>query len=153
MIMMHYLVINRNHIFVGGIRLYYYCLLVVKRETYWLVLCAVVILGDVWFFLGTDSALHADDVKESACGCAGCFTAINIMLVLAQVFEDDGVLDWLVGFVVAYGVAFYGVVLNFGILMLVWGDMFVYWFAKIDIGVGPVIVFDLGFLVYWQVAC
>jgi len=89
----HHLVINRNHILVGGIRPHYYCLPVAKREEHRLALRQAATSGEARFFLGTDSAPHTDPNKLSACGCAGCFTATNTMSILAQVFEDDGALD------------------------------------------------------------
>ena len=85
----HHLVINRNHILVGGIKPHYYCLPVAKREEHRLALRAAATSGDPRFFLGTDSAPHADPAKESACGCAGCFTATNTLSILAHVFEDE----------------------------------------------------------------
>jgi dihydroorotase len=148
----HHLVINRNHILAGGIRPHYYCLPVAKRESHRLALRAAATSGDARFFLGTDSAPHADTAKESACGCAGCFTATNTMPILAQVFEDDGALDRLAGFVAAQGAAFYGVAPNPGTLTLVRGETAAQWPARIDTGAGPVTVFDPGFPVYWQVA-
>ncbi len=94
----HHLVINRNHILVGGIKPHYYCLPVAKRETHRLALRAAATSGDARFFLGTDSAPHTDALKEHACGCAGCFTATNTLSILAEVFEQEGALDRLEGF-------------------------------------------------------
>jgi dihydroorotase len=148
----HHLVINRNHILAGGIRPHYYCLPVAKRETHRLALRAAATSGDARFFLGTDSAPHADDAKESACGCAGCFTATNTLPIVAQVFEDEGALDRLEDFVAGHGAAFYGVAPNAGRIGLERADTPVTWPAKIDTGAGPVTVFDPAFPVYWQVA-
>ena len=103
----HHLVINRNHILVGGIRPHYYCLPVAKRESHRLALRAAATSGDARFFLGTDSAPHADAAKETACGCAGCFTATNTLPLLAEVFEEDGALDRLEAFTSLNGPAFY----------------------------------------------
>ena len=99
----HHLVINRNHLLVGGIKPHYYCLPVAKREEHRLALRAAATSGDPRFFLGTDSAPHTDDRKESACGCAGCFTATNTLSILAQVFEDEGALSRLEGFTSLHG--------------------------------------------------
>ena len=88
----HHLVINRNHILVGGIKPHYYCLPVAKREVHRQALVAAATSGDARFFLGTDSAPHVDALKEHACGCAGCFTATNTLSVLAEVFEAEGAL-------------------------------------------------------------
>jgi dihydroorotase len=74
-ITIHHLIINRNHILVGGIKPHYYCLPVAKREEHRQALVEAATSGDARFFLGTDSAPHLDHHKESACGCAGCFTA------------------------------------------------------------------------------
>ena len=148
----HHLVINRNHILVGGIRPHYYCLPVAKRETHRLALVEAATSGDARFFLGTDSAPHADDAKESACGCAGCFTATNTMSVLAQVFDQAGALDRLDGFVSRNGAAFYGLPVNEDTLTLEKTDSRVTYPARIETGAGPVTVFDPGFPLYWQVA-
>jgi dihydroorotase len=84
----HHLIINRNAILVGGIHPHFYCLPVAKREKHRLALRKAATSGDVRFFLGTDSAPHTDDRKESACGCAGIFTANNTVQLLAHVFEE-----------------------------------------------------------------
>ncbi len=108
----HHLIINRNHLLVGGIRPHYYCLPVAKRETHRLALRALVTSGFERVFLGTDSAPHPTDAKENACGCAGCFTAPNTMPLLAHVFEEEGALDRLEGFASRNGPAFYGLPVN-----------------------------------------
>ena len=101
----HHLVINRNHILAGGIRPHYYCLPVAKREKHRLALLKAATSGHDRFFLGTDSAPHADHLKEHACGCAGCFTATNTMSILAQIFEDATALDRLEAFTSLNGAA------------------------------------------------
>ncbi|WFE73228.1 dihydroorotase [Roseinatronobacter sp. S2] len=148
----HHLVINRNHILVGGIKPHYYCLPVAKRESHRLALVGAATSGDARFFLGTDSAPHTDDAKESACGCAGCFTATNTMSILAHVFEDAGALDKLEGFASRNGPAFYGLPVNDSTLTLERGDTPVTYPARIDTGTGPVTVFDPGFPLFWRVA-
>ncbi|MGP9790277.1 dihydroorotase [Roseinatronobacter sp. NSM] len=148
----HHLVINRNHILVGGIKPHYYCLPVAKRETHRLALVGAATSGDARFFLGTDSAPHTDDAKESACGCAGCFTATNTMSILAHVFEDAGALDKLEGFVSRHGPAFYGLPVNDTTLTLERRESPVTYPARIDTGTGPVTVFDPGFPLFWRVA-
>lgn len=146
----HHLVINRNHILAGGIRPHYYCLPVAKRETHRLALLAAAISGDPRFFLGTDSAPHTDDAKESACGCAGCFTATNTMSILAEVFEQQGALDKLEGFTSTHGAAFYGLRQSRAQITLRKGDPIRYP-ARIETGAGPVTVFDPGFDLHWHV--
>lgn len=147
----HHLVINRNHILAGGIRPHYYCLPVAKRETHRLALCVAATSGDVRFFLGTDSAPHADAAKESACGCAGCFTATNTLPILAHVFEDADALPHLEGFTSLHGAAFYRMAPNDGQITLTKSDTPVTFPARIDTGAGPVTVFDPGFPLHWQV--
>ena len=94
----HHLILNRNHLLVGGVRPHFYCLPVVKRERHRLALVAAATGGDARFFLGTDSAPHAQGAKEAACGCAGVFTAPVALAWIAQVFEEEGALDRLEGF-------------------------------------------------------
>ncbi|MGC9368967.1 MAG: dihydroorotase [Paracoccaceae bacterium] len=147
----HHLIINRNHILVGGIKPHYYCLPVAKRENHRLALVEAATGGDARFFLGTDSAPHTDENKESACGCAGCFTATNTLSCLAEVFEREGALDRLEGFASLNGPAFYGLPPNDETITLV-KDAPVVYPAKIDTGAGPVTVFDPGFPLHWRVA-
>ncbi len=146
----HHLVINRNHILVGGIRPHYYCLPIAKREKHRLALRKAATSGSPRFFLGTDSAPHSDHLKEHACGCAGCFTATNTMSILAQVFEDEGALDRLEAFTSRNGAAFYRLPLSERTVTLKKGDGVAYP-AKINTGVGPVTVFDPGFALNWHV--
>lgn len=147
----HHLIINRNHILVGGIRPHYYCLPVAKREEHRLALRAAATSGDAAFFLGTDSAPHADPAKECACGCAGCFTATNTMALLAHVFEEEGALDRLEAFASLNGPAFYRLPANEGRIRLVKGGAPTRFPARIETGAGPVTVFDPGVPVYWRV--
>ncbi|MCR8550213.1 dihydroorotase [Salipiger sp. P9] len=147
----HHLVINRNHILVGGIKPHYYCLPVAKRETHRQALVAAATGGESCFFLGTDSAPHTDPNKESACGCAGCFTATNTMSILAEVFERAGALDRLEGFTSLNGPAFYRLPPNEATLTLTKGAPVTYP-DKIATGDGPLTVFDPGFPLHWQVA-
>jgi dihydroorotase len=148
----HHLVINRNHLLVGGIRPHYYCLPVAKRESHRLALRKAAVSGKPCYFLGTDSAPHVDALKEHACGCAGCFTATNTMAILAQVFEDEGALERLEGFTSGHGAAFYGLPMNEGRLQLDKREVAQVFPEKIITGAGPVTVFDSGFPVYWHVA-
>jgi dihydroorotase len=147
----HHLIINRNHILVGGIKPHYYCLPVAKRETHRLALVEAATSGDARFFLGTDSAPHTDANKESACGCAGCFTATNTMSCLAEAFEREAALDKLEGFASLNGPAFYGLPPNEATITLIKGAPVTYP-AKIETGEGPVTVFDPGFPLHWRVA-
>ncbi|MEM1049846.1 MAG: dihydroorotase [Pseudomonadota bacterium] len=147
----HHLIINRNHILAGGIRPHYYCLPVAKRENHRLALREAATSGDARFFLGTDSAPHSDPTKETACGCAGIFTAPNTMSCLAHVFEEEGALDRLEAFTSLNGPAFYRVEPNATTLTLVKGSEPVVYPDKIETGDGTVTVFDCGFDLYWHV--
>ena len=108
----HHLLYNRNEIFKGGINPHYYCLPVLKREEHRLALVTAATSGDERFFLGTDSAPHAIHAKESACGCAGCYTALHAMELYATAFEQAGALDKLEAFASLNGPAFYGLPVN-----------------------------------------
>ncbi|WP_114966834.1 dihydroorotase [Alkalilacustris brevis] len=147
----HHLVINRNHILAGGIRPHYYCLPVAKRESHRLALRAAATSGDARFFLGTDSAPHPDPAKESACGCAGCFTATNTLSILAHVFEEEGALDLLEGFTSLNGPAFYRLPPNEARITLRRQAEPVTYPARINTGAGPVTVFDPGFALHWAI--
>ncbi|MCP4820358.1 MAG: dihydroorotase [Shimia sp.] len=148
----HHLIINRNHILVGGIKPHYYCLPVAKREEHRLALRKAATSGDARFFLGTDSAPHLDGDKLAVCGCAGCFTATNTMPLLAHVFEEDGALDKLEGFASLNGPAFYKLPVNDAKLTLVKSDTATTFPEKIDTENGPVTVFDPGYPIHWSVA-
>jgi dihydroorotase len=104
----HHLVINRNAIFAGGIRPHLYCLPIAKREKHRLALRRAATSSDKRFFLGTDSAPHPVAAKETACGCAGIFTAPCALETYAEVFEEEKALDRLEAFASLNGPAFYG---------------------------------------------
>ena len=114
----HHLLYNRNEIFKGGINPHYYCLPVLKREEHRLALVTAATSGDERFFLGTDSAPHAVHAKESACGCAGCYTALHAMELYATAFEQAGALDKLEAFASLNGPGFYGLPVNEGTITL-----------------------------------
>jgi dihydroorotase len=114
----HHLLYNRNEIFRGGIRPHYYCLPVLKREEHRQALITVAISGSARFFLGTDSAPHPKGMKEHACGCAGCYTALHAMELYAQAFDQAGALDKLEAFASFNGPAFYGLPRNTGTVTL-----------------------------------
>lgn len=147
----HHLIINRNHLLVGGIKPHYYCLPIAKREAHRLALVAAATSGNPKFFLGTDSAPHTDPAKESACGCAGVFSATNTMPCLAHVFENAGALDKLEAFSSLNGPAFYGLAPNADQITLSKQGTPVTYPVKIETGAGPVTVFDPGFPLFWQV--
>jgi dihydroorotase len=103
----HHLMYNRNAIFQGGIRPHYYCLPILKREVHRQALVDAATSGSPRFFLGTDSAPHPKGLKEHACGCAGCYTALHAMELYAEVFEAVNALDKLEGFASFFGPDFY----------------------------------------------
>ena len=110
--------LNRNALFVGGLRPHVYCLPIVKREKHRLAVREAATSGSPKFFLGTDSAPHARNAKESDCGCAGIFNAPFALESYATVFEEEGALDRLEGFASEHGARFYGLPLNEGTVTL-----------------------------------
>jgi dihydroorotase len=108
----HHLLLNRNALFGGGINPHHYCLPILKRESHREKLVEAATSGNPKFFLGTDSAPHSRSVKETACGCAGIYTAHAAIELYAEVFEQAGALDMLEGFASFNGAAFYGLPRN-----------------------------------------
>jgi dihydroorotase len=115
----HHLLLNRNALFLGGIRPHHYCLPVLKREEHREALVAAATSGNPKFFLGTDSAPHARATKEAACGCAGIYTAHAAIELYATAFEEAGALDRLDAFASQHGADFYGLPRNKGSVTLV----------------------------------
>ncbi len=145
----HHLLLNRNHLLAGGIRPHFYCLPVAKRERHRKALLAAALSGDARFFLGTDSAPHPNAAKQSACGCAGCFTAGNAMPLLAEIFSREHALSRLEAFSALNGAAFYGLAPNTSRLRLtrVDGENLP---PRLDTAEGPVTRFDPGFASAWS---
>ena len=114
----HHLHLSRNALFDGGLRPHAYCLPVLKREEHRLAVRAAATSGSPKFFLGTDSAPHARDAKESDCGCAGIFNAPFALESYTTVFDELGALDKLEGFASEHGPAFYGLPFNDGTVTL-----------------------------------
>ena len=114
----HHLHINRKALFEGGIRPHAYCLPVAKREAHRLAIRRAATSGSPKFFLGTDSAPHAVERKESGCGCAGIFNAPFALESYAAAFEEEGALDRLEKFASENGPLFYGLPLNEGTVTL-----------------------------------
>src|SRR5512141_1264455 len=107
-----HLLYNRNAMLAGGIRPHFYCLPILKRETHREALVKAATSGNKKFFLGTDSAPHAQHTKENACGCAGCYSAHSAIELYAEAFEAAGALDKLEAFASFYGADFYGLPRN-----------------------------------------
>lgn len=114
-----HLLLNRNAMLVGGMRPHHYCLPVLKRESHREVLVEVATSGNPKFFLGTDSAPHSKGAKESACGCAGMYSAHAAIELYAEVFDQAGALDKLEGFASFHGADFYGLPRNSDTITLV----------------------------------
>ena len=147
----HHLFINRNHILAGGLRPHYYCLPVAKRERHRLALVAAATSGARQFFLGTDSAPHLDTDKQSACGCAGIYTAPNTLSCLAHVFEAESALKHLEAFTSLNGAAFYGLPPAKDRITLVKRDVPVTYPASRKTANGEVTIFDCGVPLYWEI--
>lgn len=114
----HHLMINRSTMFRGGIRPHLYCLPIAKRREHQLALREAATSGNSCYFLGTDSAPHAEHAKLSACGCAGVFNAQTALPCYAQVFDEENALDRLEAFSSLHGPAFYGLPVNENTLTL-----------------------------------
>lgn len=114
-----HLLLNRNDLLVGGIRPHNYCLPVLKRNSHQHALQQAVISGSKKFFLGTDSAPHERHRKESACGCAGCYSAWSAIELYTQIFDDLDALDQLEGFASHHGADFYGLPRNQSTITLI----------------------------------
>jgi dihydroorotase len=104
----HHLLMNRNALFMGGMRPHHYCLPVLKREEHREALVEAATSGNPKFFLGTDSAPHSRQAKETDCGCAGIYTAHAAIELYAVAFEEAGALERLEGFASEFGARFYG---------------------------------------------
>jgi dihydroorotase len=141
---------NRNAIFAGGVRPHYYCLPILKRERDRLALVAAATGGNPRFFLGTDSAPHERSTKETACGCAGMFTAHAAIELYAEVFEQAGRLDRLQAFASHFGADFYGLPRHDEIITLTkepWMPP-----AAYDFAAGAVVPYRGGETVAWRLA-
>ncbi|VVD76112.1 dihydroorotase [Pandoraea cepalis] len=144
----HHLLYNRNAIFTGGIRPHYYCLPVLKRETHRDALVKAATSGSPRFFLGTDSAPHAREAKEAACGCAGCYTALHAVELYAEAFDKAGALDKFEGFASFHGPDFYELPRNADKITLVRED----WQLPAELPMGDATVVPLrgGEVIGWK---
>ncbi|MAZ66307.1 MAG: dihydroorotase [Kangiellaceae bacterium] len=146
-----HLLLNRNDLLVGGVKPHNYCLPVLKRNTHQQALQEAVVSGSSRFFLGTDSAPHEQRRKESACGCAGCYSAWSAIELYAQIFDDLGVLENLEGFASHYGADFYGLPRNSDTITLVKESWTVPETITLPNG-QPIVPFHAGQTVSWKVA-
>lgn len=114
-----HLMLNRNHLLLGGIKPHLYCLPILKRQSHQKVLLDVATSGNPKFFLGTDSAPHPTHAKEAACGCAGCYSSATALPLYATAFDSVGKIDKLEGFTSRFGAQFYGLPVNTNTVTLV----------------------------------
>ncbi|MEC7376313.1 MAG: dihydroorotase [Pseudomonadota bacterium] len=145
-----HLMYNRNHMLVGGIRPHLYCLPILKRNRHQQALRDAVASGDSRFFLGTDSAPHSKSRKETACGCAGCYSAYGAIGLYADIFEELGILDKLEAFASFNGADFYGLPRNTDTITLVrepWTMP-----AELPLADGTIVPLKAGETVNWRQA-
>ncbi len=146
----HHLLMNRNSLFLGGIRPHHYCLPVLKREEHREALVEAATSGNPKFFLGTDSAPHAKNAKEAAFGCAGIYTAHAAIELYATAFEEAGALERLEAFASVHGPRFYGLPLNEGTITLVREEWTVP--AELPYGAGTLVPLRAGETLPWKLA-
>ena len=145
----HHLMFNRNHMLVGGIKPHFYCLPILKRNTHQQALVNAATSGSKKFFLGTDSAPHALEQKESACGCAGSYTAHAALELYAEVFEKAGALDKLEAFASFNGPDFYNLPRNSDTVTLEKSKWEVP--TKMQFGANEVVPIKAGEILSWKV--
>ena len=147
----HHLALNRNAIFAGGIKPHNYCLPILKRETHKQALVEAATSGSFKFFLGTDTAPHLKEDKESACGCAGVFNATNCMSILAEIFEKKKSIEKLEGFVSVNGAKHYECEINKEKIKLKKSHTPVSFKNSLKFGNKEIIIFEPDFPVFWEV--
>jgi len=145
----HHLLMNRNDIFSGGIRPHNYCLPILKREEHRQALIKAATSGNSKFFLGTDSAPHSRQSKETACGCAGIYTAHAALELYAEAFDAAGSLDKLEGFASFHGADFYGLARNQRRMTLVKSAWVVP--DEIDFGTDKLLPLRAGAIIAWKI--
>ena len=150
----HHLHVNRNAMFLGGLRSDFYCLPVIKREIHRIALRRAATSGKACFFIGTDSAPHLRSSKETSCACAGIFNAPYALESYAQVFEEENALDRLEAFCSQYGPDFYRLPLNSSSIKLKRESHLVPKFIELDssgVMEDPVVPFHAGETLNWKV--
>ena len=146
----HHLLLNRNALFQGGIRPHHFCLPVLKREEHRQALVEAATSGNPKFFLGTDSAPHARDTKEAACGCAGVYSAHAALELYAVAFEEAGALDKLEGFASRFGPQFYKLPANSGSVTLERSEWTMP--SSLPFGSGELVPLRAGETLPWKIA-
>ena len=148
----HHLALNRNALFVGGIRPHNYCLPILKRETHRKALVEAATSGNPKFFLGTDTAPHLTKDKESACGCAGVFNATYCLSILAQLFDNENSLNNLENFISRNGAKHYNLKTNNGTVLLVKSNETLSFREYLHIGNQKIKIFKPDFHVFWTIS-
>ena len=145
----HHLMYNRNHLLAGGIRPHYYCLPILKHKKDQMALQAAAVSGDPKFFAGTDSAPHAKSSKESACGCAGIYSAPYALALYAEMFDSLGKLHQLNAFMGHFGAQFYHLPISNDLIELVKKPQIIP--ASLMVGQDPVIPVAAGSTLHWSI--
>ena len=148
----HHLALNRNALFVGGIKPHNYCLPILKREIHREALVKAAISGNRKFFLGTDTAPHLTKDKESDCGCAGVFNATNCVSILAQVFDDHNSINKLENFVSKNGAFHYNLDINKEKIILFRSSKKLIFKDFLKVNKEKVKIFEPDFPVFWHVS-
>jgi dihydroorotase len=148
----HHLALNRNAIFVGGIRPHNYCLPILKREIHRKALLKAATSGNAKFFLGTDTAPHLTSDKESACGCAGVFNSTYCISILAQLFDNENALPQLENFISKNGAQHYNLNINKEKIILIKSSQNLIFKKYLDVNEQKIKIFEPDFLVFWKVA-
>ena len=147
----HHLALNRNAIFVGGIRPHNYCLPILKRETHRKALLKAAVSGNEKFFLGTDTAPHLTTDKESECGCAGIFNATYCVPIIAQLFESSNALPKIENFISRNGANHYGLKLNQEKIKLTKQSSPIKFKENLFVYKNKIKIFEPDFPVFWTV--
>ena len=147
----HHLALNRNAIFIGGIRPHNYCLPILKRELHRKALIDSAISGNEKFFLGTDTAPHFSEDKESACGCAGIFNASYCLSILAEIFDQNKKIENLEKFVSINGAKHYGLNINNSKILLKKVKKPIFFKNDLEINGKKIIIFNPNFKVFWKI--
>jgi len=149
----HHLALNRNAIFVGGIKPHYYCLPILKRESHREALVNAATSGNGKFFLGTDTAPHLIDTKENACGCAGVFNSTYCISILAEIFDNKNSIDKLEKFTSLNGAKHYNIPVNSEKIKLVKLNKPVLFRKSLEFKGDKIVIFEPDFPVFWETCC
>ena len=147
----HHLALNRNALFVGGIRPHHYCLPILKREIHRKYLIKAAVSGNPKFFLGTDTAPHFVNDKESDCGCAGIFNATYCLSILTQLFDNENSLLNLEKFISINGAKHYNLDTNKEKITLIKSNQNLIFKKYLDVNKNKIRIFEPDFLVFWKV--